>query len=332
MLPQPPSMALVTHSPTLRSGFSRSRMLATTAAALVAAPHAARAQAPQTLRLIGVPTDDMTPAFYAVQNGLYQKAGIDLQIVPTTSGAVATEAIVAGTYEIGKSSAISILNAYLKGVPIRIIGNGPMWDQRTPFSMMIVAANSPAKNGAFFNGKTLASSSLRDLNELAMSSWIDQNGGDSKSISWIEVPGSAAAAAVATDRCVATMLQEPDLSSALAGGTVRVFAPAYNAIAPHLSTALYFAQADWAAKNGPAIKRFLDATYAAATLTNGRHALTAAMMSQVTKIPLDVYQKMARPNSSTKSDPGLVQPIIDVAAKAGYISRAFSAEDIFITT
>ena len=312
------------------SSLSRSRMLAATAAALVAAPHAAQAQTPQALRLIGVPTDDMTPVFSAVKAGLYRKAGIDLELVPTSSGAVAVDAIMAGTYELGKGSAISILNAYLHGLPIRIIGNGPIWDEKTPFSMMIVATDSPAKDGAFFSGKTLCTAALRDLNQLSMCAWIDQNGGDSKSVNWVEVPNSAAGVAVGDRRFAATMLQEPQLSAALATGTVRAFAPAYNGIAAHFSTALYFAQADWAAKNGKAIKSFLDATYAAARATNGRRSDTAAMMSDVTKIPLTVYEKMARSNSSTKSDPGLVQPMIDVAAKYGYISRAFSAKDIFI--
>jgi NitT/TauT family transport system substrate-binding protein len=305
-------------------------MLAGTAAALVAAPHAVGAQATQTLRLIGVQTDDMTPVFSAVKAGLYQKAGIELDLVPTTSGAVAVDAIMAGTYEIGKGSAISILNAYLHGLPIRIIGNGPLWDEKTPFSMMIVATDSPAKDGAFFNGKTLGTAALRDLNQLSMCAWIDKNGGDSKTITWVEAPNSAAGVAVGDHRFAATMLQEPQLSAALATGTVRAFAPAYNGIAAHFSTALYFAQADWTAKNGKTIKTFLDATYAAARATNGKPADTAAMMSDVTKIPLNVYEKMARSNSSIKSDPGLVQPMIDVAAKYGYISKAFSAQEIFI--
>ena len=315
----------------VRSGLSRSRMLAASAAALVAAPHVARAQTLPAVHLIGVQTDDMTPVFAGLKAGLYQKAGLDLQLVPTSSGAVATDAVIAGTYEIGKGSAISILNAYLKGLPIRVIGNGPVWDARTPFSMMIVATDSPAKNGAFFNGKTLCSASLRDLNELAMCSWIDKNGGDSKSINWVEIPNSAAGTAVAEHRCESTMLQEPQLSAAVQTGAVRLFAPAYDAIAPHCSTALYFVRADWAAKNAATIKAFLSATYQAAAMTNGHPADTAAMMSQVTKIPLEVYAKMARPNSSTKSDPGLVQPMIDLAAKYGYISRGFSAKDLFIT-
>ena len=174
------------------SSFSRYRMLAGTAAALVAAPHAVEAQATPTLRLIGVQTDDMTPVFSAMKAGLYRNAGIDLELVPTTSGAVAVDAVMAGTYEIGKGSAISILNAYLHGLPIRIIGNGPLWDEKTPFSMMIVATDSPAKDGAFFNGKTLGTAALRDLNQLSMCAWIDKSGGDSKTITWVEAPNSAA--------------------------------------------------------------------------------------------------------------------------------------------
>lgn len=307
-------------------------MLAGIAAALAVVPRRAGAQPLPKVRLIGVQTDDMTPAFYASKTGLYEKAGIDVELVPTTSGSVATEAVIAGTYEIGKGSAIAILNAYLKGIPIRIIGNGPTWDAKTPFSMMIVASDSTAKTGADFNGKTLCSAALRDMNELAMNAWIDQNGGDSKTIRWIEVPNSAAGAAVAEHRCEATMLQEPQLAGALESGKVRSFAPAYSAIAEHFSSALYFVQADWAAKNGDSIKRFLRATYEAAALTNGHRALTAEIMSGVTKIPLSVYEKMARPNSATKSDPDLVQPLIDMAARYKSISRGFSAKDIFITT
>lgn len=273
----------------------------------------------------------MTPPFYGIKNGIYQKDGIDLEIIPTSSGAVATEAIIAGTYEIGKGSAIGIFQAYLKGLPIRIIGNGPVWDAKTPFSMMIVASDSTAKTGADFNGKTLASAALGDMNEMAMNAWIDQNGGDSKTIRWIEIPNSAAGDAVAAHRCEATMLQEPALGAAIQTGKVRAFAPAYSAIAPHFSTALYFVQTTWGAQHADLIKRFLTATYTAAAMTNDKKFETAAMMSEITKIPLSVYQTMPRPNNSTKSDPALVQPLIDMAAKYKTISSAFPAKDIFLS-
>ena len=293
-------------------------------------PLAARAQALEKVRITGVPTDDMTPVFYALKNGLYQQAGLDFDVTPTTSGAVAVEAVMSGACEIGKGSAISIFNAYLKGLPIRIIGNGPVWDVKTPYSMMIVASDSTAKGHTDLDNKILCVAALNDLNTLSMQAWIDQNGGNSKSIKWIEIPNSTAGTAVGDHRCEATMLQEPQLAGALETGKVRIYAPAYSAIADHFSTALYFVNADWGASHKPTVKKFLTATYKGATMTNGHPGDTAAMMSDVTKIPLAVYQKMARPNASTKSDPALVQPMINVAAKYGMISRGFSANDIFM--
>jgi ABC-type nitrate/sulfonate/bicarbonate transport system substrate-binding protein len=60
---------------------SRSQLLAQTAAAAVLGPHIAGAQTLEKLRFTGVVTDDMTPIFYAIQKGLYRRAGLDVEIV-----------------------------------------------------------------------------------------------------------------------------------------------------------------------------------------------------------------------------------------------------------
>ena len=82
----------------------RSRYLATTGALLIVTPRAVRAQTLEKIRLTGVPTDDMTPVYYAIKSGMYQRAGLDVEIIPSSSGSVATTAVVAGTYEMGKGS------------------------------------------------------------------------------------------------------------------------------------------------------------------------------------------------------------------------------------
>jgi ABC-type nitrate/sulfonate/bicarbonate transport system substrate-binding protein len=101
-------------------------------AGLAAASSAARGQGLEHVRFTGVPTDDMTPIYWAVKNGLYEKTGIDLEIVPATSGSAATTAVISGTYEMGKSSPLAAINAVLRGLPIVIVGNGPMWDAIRP--------------------------------------------------------------------------------------------------------------------------------------------------------------------------------------------------------
>jgi NitT/TauT family transport system substrate-binding protein len=313
----------------VRSTLSRSQMLLGTASALALWPNIARAQSLEKVRLAGVATDDLTPVYYAIKNGLYQKAGLDVEVVPTSTGTAATEAVVGGAYEMGKGSLIASLVAHLKGLPITIVGNGAIWDPKSPFSMMVAPSDSPAKSGADFNGKTLSTAALNDLNQLSMRAWIDKTGGDSKSVKWIELPNSAAGTALAEHRVEATSLNEPQLSAAVATGKVRVLAPSYSAISDHFVFTVYFAQPDWAAKHADVIRKWVRVTYQAAAYTNTHHAETAPMMAEITKIPVETITKMARVNGSTSGDPNLIQPCIDVAAKYGNIDHAFHAKEAY---
>lgn len=309
--------------------FSRSQLIGGTAATLVLAPHVLRAQTLEKIRLTGVPTDDLTPIFYAVKNGLYQRAGLDVEFIPASSGTAATTAVVSGTYEMGKGSSIAALVAHLRGLPLTIVGNGAIWDPRNPFSLMLVAADSPIKTGADLNGKIASAAALNDLVQLAIMAWADKNGGDSKTIKWVEIPNSASGASLAEHRTDVTMLQEPALTAALETGKIRVLAPGMNAIADRCVLTIYFAQADWLAKHPDAVRKWVRVTYEAAAYTNSHKAETAPMMADVTKIPIETIRKMARVDHSTSSDPALIQPVIDAAAKYKNISRAFPAKEAY---
>jgi NitT/TauT family transport system substrate-binding protein len=308
---------------------SRARLLAATAAALTAAPRAGRAQTLEKIRLTGVPTDDLTPVYYALRNGLYQKAGLDVEVVAASSGTVATQAVVAGTYELGKGSLIASLVAHLRGLPLTIVGNGVFYDTKSPFTLALVAADSTVKSGADLNGKTCSSAALNDLSMLALTAWIDKTGGDSKTVKWVEVPNSAAGAALADHRIEACCLNEPQLSAAIETGKTKVLAHVYDAIAPTFVGTIFFAQPDWASKHADALRRWLRVTYETAAYTNAHHGETAAMMADVTKIPLNVITKMTRVAAATSSDPTLIQAAIDTAAKYKYIARAFPAKEAY---
>jgi NitT/TauT family transport system substrate-binding protein len=298
-------------------------------AAAVAAPQIVRAQTLEKVRFTGVPTDDLTPVFYALKNGLYQKAGLDVEFVPSSSGTAATQAVLTGSYEIGKGSSIAAMVAHLRGLPLTIIGNGAIWDPKNPFTLILVAADSPYKSAADLNGKIASAAALNDLVQLAIMNWVDKNGGDSKTLKWVEIPNSASGASLAEHRTDVTMLNEPQLSAAIESGKARVLAPGLDAIAPRFSLTIYFAQSDWAAKHADVVRKWVRTTYEAATYTNGHHAETMAMMSDVTKIPIEVFRKMSRVPHSTTSDPSMLQPVIDVAAKYKNISRAFPAKEAY---
>jgi NitT/TauT family transport system substrate-binding protein len=310
---------------------SRSRLLAGVAVVAAALPLRSRAQELEKIRLVAVPTDDQTPLYHAIRNGLFQKVGLDVEVVPATSGTAGTTAVVAGTYEMGKGSVMGSLLAHLRGLPLVIVGNGAIWDTKAPFAQMLVAADSAVRSGADLNGKIAAAAALNDVSQLAISVWVDKSGGSSGTLKFVEIPNSAAATALIDHRIDVCCLSEPYLTPALESGKVRSVGPGYSAIADHFALTVYFANADWAAKHANLVKAFLRVAYEAAAYTNAHHAETVAMMSAVTKIPVATLQKIARVDGSTSSDPALIQTTIDLAAKYHNIPRAFPAKEAYFT-
>jgi NitT/TauT family transport system substrate-binding protein len=310
---------------------SRAHLIAGTAAALASAPLALTAQTLPKIRVAGVATDDMTPVYWALASGMYRRAGLDVEIVPTSSGAAATTAVVAGAYEIGKGSPVASMLAHLRGLPLVVIANASMWDPKNPFNLTVVAADSPIKIGADLNGKIAASPSLNDMNGLSIMAWVDKNGGDSTTLKWIELPNSATALALKDHRVDVAAMVQPQVSDAVANGTVRVLAEGFSAIADRFVIASYFANGDWAAKNPDLVKRWVNATLQAGAYTNTHHADTIAMMAAVTKIPPEIFRTMVRVEATTPAtaDPNLLQPLIDVAAKYKNIPHAFPAREMF---
>lgn len=293
-------------------------------------PRPAAAQTLETIHMSAVATDDMTPIFYAIKAGLYQKAGIDLEIVPASNGAAAQNAVLSGAYEMGKSSTYSLLLAYAHGLPVSIVAPGAVWDPKVPYAALVVPIDSPIKTAADLDGKTIATNGLNDLGALSTNLWVDKNGGDSRTLKFVEIPNSAAGPALIEHRFDAAVMLDPQLHAALGTGKVRIITLVFSAVSERFIMGAYFTNKDWAAKHGDVLKKFAAVTTEAAKYTNAHPAETAAMMADVTKIPLDVFQKMLRVSAATSNEPAvLLQPLVDAAAKYKYIPTDFPAKEMF---
>ena len=224
--------------------------------AAIAFPAIARSADLPKVRFCGVPTDDLACVYWGIKEGLYRKAGLDLEFVPTASGTAATTAVITGAYDIGKGSTIAAFIAHLKGVPIVLIGNGVLWETDNPWSLGIVAADSPIKTAPELNGNVVSAAALNDLSSLAINVWMDKNGGDSKTLKWVEIPNSAAAAAVIAHRTAACQLNEPQLSAAVKGGKCRILAPFLGAIGSSYVLTAYFTRTEWAKQHPDLDKEF----------------------------------------------------------------------------
>jgi ABC-type nitrate/sulfonate/bicarbonate transport system substrate-binding protein len=180
------------------------------APALAGYPAALRAQ-PRTVVKVGfIPVDVSGNVFYAADLGLFAKTGLDVQLQPMGSGPALAQAVAGGAIDIGISNVATIAAARLRGLPFKFIAPAAVvvaGPKQT--DIVMVRKDSPIKNGADMNGKTIAINGLRDLQEIEAKGYVDRFGGDSKTIKFVEVPFPAMGGALEQNRVDIIFPTEP---------------------------------------------------------------------------------------------------------------------------
>ena len=279
---------------------------------------------------VGVPaTDQGISMMYAVQTGMFAKAGLDVQLDHSSpNGGATAAAVVSGGFDMGNSIVTAIFDAHMKGIPFTLVAAGAVYDAKNPYSGMIVAADSPIQKLTDIKpGSTVGLAILRDIGELAITKAFDDAGMSMKDIKFTEIPQSAGAAAVDAHRVVMTEVSNPLLNGATAGGKARLI-PDLNTLGNSFTMTGYFVMKDYAAKHPKELKAFLNVLAAAAKYTNSHPIETAALLSQESKIPLDVVQKMPRVQNGAYISAAGIQMLIDAEAKYGFLAHGFPAAEL----
>lgn len=294
-------------------------------------PRFAVAQSRTPLHLATLPVEADATAWYALDQGFFLKNGLDVTIDVITSGSAVTAGVVSGALDIGVASISSLMTAHVRGLPILALAPGGLYDGAFPTSVLAVQDSSPLHTAKDLTGKTVAVQTLGELAQTAMASWIDKNGGDSKSVKFTEMPTSTMMDALTKGRVDAAFLAEPFYTQAKPA--VRFFGPTYDGVAKKFLITAWLATRDWIDRNPATAKKFLASMLTAAAWGNQPQnaAASGAILAKYTKIAPEVVAKMQRVQFATRLDPAMMQPVIDVSAQYGTIPKAFPAKDIIVT-
>ena len=286
---------------------------------------------PIVLHLASSPVDDVMPVLYAEQTGAFRKVGLDVQLTRMSSGSAVAAAVAGGSVDIGKSSTVAIVLAHVRGVPLVFVAPASMFtNPAQPDGALVVATSSPIQSARDLSGKVVAVPSLNDLNTVATKAWIDQNGGDSKTVQFVEVPVSAQIAALEAGRVQAGAMMKPFLGEATESGKNRILGDFYGAIAPRFMQSGWFATQDFAQKNAVAIANFQRVVAQASAYTNAHHDQTVALLAAWTGITPDEAARTPRMTTGERIQASDLQPVIDETAKYGLIPKPFNAREIIV--
>ena len=311
----------------------RSALSALATAALSAGlPRLVQAQSPGRVPItvsVAAATD-VLPYFYAVQQGMFERAGLDVTQIVGTSGSANLVAVAGGSANIGFANCLSLIIAHTKGVPIALVAPGGGYESSNPWAQLIVAADSMIKNAKDLEGRTLGVTGLHDLFAISTEAWMVKGGADPSKVHFLELPPSAMLAALQSKRIDAFTIQEPFRGAAVAAGA-RAIASPYDAIGKQFLTAAWFANTDWTTTNHEAAIHFAQVIHQAAEYTNAHYEQLLPLIASYSKISLDLLQ-LSRPIHVPLSlNAALVQPLINVATQFHEIAAPFRAQDMVLS-
>jgi NitT/TauT family transport system substrate-binding protein len=283
-----------------------------------------------TVRIAILPVDSSMEANYAVTAGFAQQARLALTIEQISSGAAILAAIVGGSLDTGNVNTFSILAAHDRGIPIVLIAGAVVYAPQSWNAALLVAKDSRIQGGADLNGKTIAISGLRSLPQFSAMAWIDKNGGDSKTVRFVEMPIPDMQAGLTAHRFDAASMSEPFASRA-AKVDARILCHVDDGIGTSWLQSAWVTSAAWAAANPDVLRRFRTMIYRSAAWANGHQTQSAEILSQVSKVDLDVIRTMRRARYAEKEQPQLLEPVIDVALRYGVIAKRPLARNLFVT-
>lgn len=286
------------------------------------------AQTPSPPITIAGPANDAGAAFlYAADMGFFAKAGLNVKVDIVNNAGTISAAVASGAVEVGSLTVPTVALANDRNVPLRIVAPAAMYHSDNPTSGLIVLNNSPFRKAADLNGKTIGVRDIDNMNYYAAKVWIDQNGGDSSTVRFIEIPETQALAILASGRIDAAAIANPTLYDAVHGGDARLFAPIYDAIGKTFLTGVYFTNEAYAQAHPDLVRRLSDVLMAAAKWGNENHAQSAKILEKYSNTPVPVG--IPRVTYATSLRAADVQPVLDILYKFGAIHKPEHAADLF---
>jgi NitT/TauT family transport system substrate-binding protein len=308
----------------------RRAFLAAGGAAALSAPRAAQAQTRTKLRLALIPSDFAAQAWYAKDLGMFDRAGLDVELSTISNGSAILAALTAGALDVGFSNVVAVAVAHEKGLAFAFIAAAVVHTSDDDITgLLAVAANSPLRTAKDLEDKTIAVSGINELATMTIKHYLDLNGVDVNRVKFIELPFAAMPEAVRTGRVDAASLNRtaaPTIGKP--GDPLRVLTNTYNAVAPRWSTSAWVATKDWIAKHPTEAQAFTNAMRQAALWGNAHHRESAVILARAVAQPVEQIEAVGRVPYITSLTPALIQPPIDLAVKYGLLHAPLAASEI----
>jgi len=137
---------------------------------------------------VGVlPIADVAPLYLGSEKGFFEREGLTIEPQVTQGGAEVTAGVVSGDFDLGFAATEPLMAAHVRGLPVTIVSQGVQAaeDPERDWGRLLVGGDSPVREPADLEGRTVAVNALKSMPELCVRIVLDRQGVDTSGIkSW----------------------------------------------------------------------------------------------------------------------------------------------------
>jgi NitT/TauT family transport system substrate-binding protein len=250
-----------------------------------------------TITLANQPVASFAPLHVGVRYGFFRKNRIRLNIgAVAASGAEALAAVMSGKDDVGFADWVTILQAYGRGLPMRVLAPGASagLDRGNSYISVLVPRGSSIRGPSDFAGKTIGVNALGNINQIAIQGALLKRGVDITGMKFVVVPYPDTQAALERGSIDAAFMVEPFLSVGLAAGDRAVLYPIQDVMGRG-SIANYVTSANTLRKKKCVMDRFVRAMNQASKYTQTHPVQARRAIRSFTSTPPDIVAVMKLP-------------------------------------
>ncbi|WMY79763.1 ABC transporter substrate-binding protein [Citricoccus sp. I39-566] len=281
---------------------------------------------------VGVmPLVDLAPLYLGVDQGIFEKHGLELELQAAQGGAAIIPAVTSGQADFGFSNPTSLLIAASKGLDIKVIapGGSSTGDEASDYGATVVLPESDVESAADLEGHTVAVNTLNNISDSTVKEAVRQAGGDSSAVEFVEMPFPNMVAAVEQGTVDSAFLVEPFLTMGLAEEMEPVFWN-WMEVSPDLMASAYFTTGAMAEDDPELVAAFQEAMAESADYAEAHPDETRSILDTYTSIPPEVAAELRLPRWVDEVNTDSLERLIQISSEDGLLDGNLSVEDVVL--
>jgi len=275
-----------------------------------------------------LPLVDFAPLYAAQANGYFKAQRLEVTLSPSPGGAPGFTALASGDLQACVSALVADLVVADRGLIFPLIACGGAVGSAPPHdeAALVIPKGAAMKTGKDWNHKRIGVNLLDSIAWLTTRMWVDNNGGDSSTLSFVEIPFPQMNDALLNKRVDAIQQNEPFLSQLIQDNPtkVEILTWLFSSVLPNALIAGLFSSEAYVNRNRSTVEAFNHAYDQGVDWVNS-HQKTPALyklISSYSKLPVARLEHLlGSPLFETKVSPAVFVQLAKAMERYKMISK-----------